>query len=167
MALKLGRISSLYVAFDLNPTASFLQLGKAVDITTNFNTQEVEFTNHDSDGYREYLAGWIDGTVDASYRYDEADAAQMGLIDTFDYAGFHAGPPATIGTTWDPLANFPTVRLKISFDTTSGAPTTGTDFYEFTAIVTSLSIDSANEDVDNMNVTFRLTGTPQNFRATA
>ena len=158
MALKLGRASSLYVAFDTNPAAVYLHLAKAVDITTNFNTQEVEFTNHDSAGYREYLAGWIDGTVDASVRYDEADAAQMGLVDTFD---------TTPATVWDPTTNFPEVRLKISFDTTSGAPTAGSDYYEFTAIITSLSIDSSNEDVDNMSVTFRLTGAPQSFRATA
>ena len=158
MAVKLGRISSLYVAFDTNPAAVYLQLPKAFDLTTNLKTQEIECTNHDSGGYREYKAGYIDGTVDATVRYDEADAAQMGLIDSFD---------STPTTTWDPAGNWPEVRLKISFDTTSGAPTTGTDYYEFNAIITSLSVDSANEDVDNMSVSFRLTGAPVNFRATA
>ena len=164
MALKLGRISSLYIAFDTNPSAVYHQLGKAVDLTFNLNAQEVETTNHDSAGYREYLAGYIDGTVEATVRYDEADTAQMALVDTFNRAGFDAG---TIVTTWDPLADFPTVLLKVSFDTTSGAPTVGTDFYVFSALITSMSLDSANEDVDNMSFTFRLTGAPTSFRATA
>lgn len=154
MAVKLGRISAIYVSFDLAvaPTA---QLGKLVDTTLNMNTQEVEFTNHDSGGYREYLAGFIDCTLDGSARYDEADTEQMGLLDTFD---------TTPTTTF---SAFPQCRLRICFDNTSGSMTTGADFYDWNGIVTSLSIDSANEDVDNINFTFRLTGAPTAFRSTA
>tara|TARA_R110000824_G_scaffold237140_1_gene425933 strand:- start:1593 stop:2060 length:468 start_codon:yes stop_codon:yes gene_type:complete len=154
MALKLGRISSIYVSFDL-AVAPTLQLGKLVDITMNLNAQEVETTNHDSAGYREYLAGYIDGTIEGSARYDEADAEQMGLLDTFDTT------PATT------FSAFPQCRLRICFDNAAGAMTTGADYYDYTAIVTSMSLDSANEDVDNISFTFRLTGAPTAFRTAA
>lgn len=156
MAVKLGRISAIYVSFDL-ASAPSTQIGKLVDVTMNLNTQEVETTNHDSAGYREYLAGWIDGTIDGSARYDEANAQQMGLLDTFD----------ADGTTTTTFSDFPKCRLRICFDNASGSMTSTADFYDWNAIVTSLSIDAANEDVDNINFTFRLTGTPTSFRAAA
>ena len=147
MAVKLGRISKLAISLDAGVT--FADIGKLVDCSLALTTQEVEFTNHDSAGYREFLAGFIEGTMDGSARYDEANVPQNELIDTFD------STPASTFTSW------PNIQLRFRPEEASGE-----DEYTWNAICTSLTIDTTNEDVDGLSFSFRLTAAPVLFRAT-
>ena len=154
MAVLAGRISILQVSFDAG--ATFTTIGKLVDISMTMNTSEIEFTNHDSAGYREYLPSFIDGTVEGSARDDEANAVQMGILDSADRT------PATTYSAW------PNVQIRVVMETSAASPAgvSGADEYKFNAFCTTFTLDSANEDVDQVNFSFRITGQPVAYRDT-
>lgn len=154
MAVLAGRISILQISLDQGVT--FTTIGKLVDISMTMNTSEIEFTNHDSAGYREYLPSFIDGTIEGSARYDESNATQMAILDSGDSS------PASGYLDW------PNVQLRVVMETSAAAPTgvTGADEYKFNAFCTTFTLDSANEDVDQLSFSFRITGAPVAYRDT-
>lgn len=75
-----GRLSRVQVSFDNGVTYS--NLGGIVDVTLNGNVDELECTDHDSNGIREWEPNHIDFTMDLSLRYDEDEPAQVDLLNT-------------------------------------------------------------------------------------
>lgn len=69
-----GRLAKLQVATTSGGT--YEDFGGIVDVTMNFNVDELECTSHDSNGAREYIPNHHDATLDVSARWLDGDAGQ-------------------------------------------------------------------------------------------
>lgn len=79
MAKKLGRAGRLEASFDNGTTWGLV--GKIIDQTLDDNTEEVDATTHDSNGYREYEIGLTDASLTFNIMYDEQDPSHSSLLE--------------------------------------------------------------------------------------
>lgn len=79
MSKKLGRAGRLELSFDNGTTWGFA--GKIVDQTLEENTEEIDATTHDSNGFREYEIGLSDGSLTFNIMYDDQDPSHANLLE--------------------------------------------------------------------------------------
>lgn len=133
MARQAGRIQKLAVSTDGG--TNYTEVKGIADATLNLEQAELTTTAHDDGDFETFIVGRKNGSIDVTVRYDEADAGQQTLLDSF-----------FDGTTLD-------YRWRMRGDV-SGAR-------ELTAkgIITSQPQAAPNDDVASMDTTIRLTGT--------
>lgn len=78
MACIPGRLSRV----QMNTGSGYDNLGGIVDVSLNGNVDELECTDHDSDGIREFLPNHLDFTMDMTLRWDEDEPRQIDLLYT-------------------------------------------------------------------------------------
>lgn len=78
MACIPGRLSRVQI----DTGSGFNNLGGIVDVTLNGNVDELECTDHDSDGIREFVPNHLDFTMDMTLRWDEDEPQQIELLNT-------------------------------------------------------------------------------------
>ena len=78
MSCIAGRLSRV----QMNTGGGYSNLGGIVDVTLNGNVDELECTDHDSDGIREYVPNHLDFTMDLTLRWDEDEPEQINLLNT-------------------------------------------------------------------------------------
>lgn len=78
MACIPGRLSRV----QMNIGSGYNNLGGIVDVTLNGNVDELECTDHDSNGIREYVPNHLDFTMDMTLRWDEDEPQQIELLNT-------------------------------------------------------------------------------------
>ena len=82
MAKTQGRLGSVQ-ASSSGLVAGLTTVGGLVDGTLNGDQSSIKTTSHDSGQFEEYLPGRKSFTMDLKCHYDEADAGQGALIDSF------------------------------------------------------------------------------------
>lgn len=132
MSLIPGRLNRLYVSDDGGST--FTLLGCLQDATLTPNVDEIDATCKDSPGgYRDWLAGFSDGSIDGTIAHDKDDAGQQ-ILRT---AGFGKS----------------TIRARWRMEEVSGADENIAD-----CIVTSFPQDAPRDDLGVNTFTLRLKG---------
>lgn len=117
-----GRLSKLEVSTDGG--ATYLPVGGIVDVTPNFNLDELEVTSHDDAGHRRFIPNHDDMTLDGSMRFIDGDPGQDAVINALGnktmlafryYPSIHAGKKMITGSL------FPTsVALGAPLDDAQG-----------------------------------------------
>jgi len=82
MSVRQGRFG--IIAFSFDGGVTYTNGSRVVDITINQETDEVEFTSHDSQGNREYQAGLSNSSIDFNLIYDDSDAGFINLENSYD-----------------------------------------------------------------------------------
>lgn len=131
MAILQGQVSKLMVSDDGGTT--YTAVGQRVDMTLNLNKAEIDASHMDTQGWSEYLEGRKDATIDFTVRYDEADAGQIMLIDSY----------------------FDDTVLDFKFMLKEEA---GANAYTASGFVTSLSPAPSDGSPTDMSGSIRLTG---------
>lgn len=132
MSLIPGRLNRLHLSDDGGST--FTLLGCLQDATLNRNNDELDATCKDSTGgWRDFLLGFKDGTIDGSVKWDGVDAGQ-------DILRTASGAGSTIRARW---------RMEES---------SGADEIEADCIVTTETQEAPMEDISTMSFTLRLKG---------
>ena len=131
MARIAGRLGRIAVSSDGGST--FVILGCLIDGTLNGSNEELDVTCHEDGQFKDFISGRKDATIDASLHWDEADAGQVKVKDAF----------------------FADSILRVRFRMQEA---TGLQEYEANSIVTNFSPTSPNDDVADVDVTFRLKG---------
>lgn len=128
MPVSQGRFARLALSFDGGLTYS--DAARVVDVTVNEETEEVDFTSHDSVGHREFQPGLSSSTLDYNVIYDSSDPGYVALENahiaksTFQFRfrvlGDGSGLPQRIGTgfitsftTGAPLDGMATVDISL------------------------------------------------------
>lgn len=128
MACIPGRLSRVQI----NTGSGYNNLGGIVDATLNGNVDELECTDHDSDGIREYTPNHLDFTMDITMRWDEDEPQQIELLNT--------------------LIPSPTTFLLYFFLEN----VTGRTRFEADAFITSYSPGGPLDDTAGLDVSMRL-----------
>ena len=82
MPLFGGFESQIQLSFDGGST--YNNLPKLSDLSPDFTADEIDVSNHDTAGWKEYLAGLLDGSVSLEYfLIDSDDAVQTALETAF------------------------------------------------------------------------------------
>ena len=123
-----GRLSRV----QMNTGSGYNNLGGIVDVTLNGNVDEIECTDHDSNGIREFLPNHLDFTMDITLRWDEDEPQQIELLNT--------------------LIPSPTTFLLYFFL----EDTTGRVQFESDAFITTYSPSGPLDDVAGLDVSLRL-----------
>lgn len=132
MAVIPGRLNRLHLSDDGGST--FILLGCLEDAALNRNNDELDASCKDSPGgWRDFLIGFKDGTIDGSVKWDDADAGQQ-ILKVASAAG------STIRARW---------RME---------ELTGADEVEADCLVTTETQDAPLEDISTMPFTLRLKG---------
>ncbi len=132
MATKVGRLALIDISTDGGTV--YNTIGRLVDGTVEMTTDEIDYSSHDSGGFREFEAGLTSGQITATFVYDEDETEQEAL-----YSAFLAR------TTRD-----------FRFVTESGAPNAA---ITAEGIVTSFSHSAGLDAMQMIDVTIRLSGT--------
>ena len=130
MACIPGRLSRVQVSFDNGTT--YANLGGIVDATLNGNVDELECTDHDSNGIREYVPNHLDFTMDLTMRWDEDEPSQVDLEATIF--------PSPV-----------TFKLYFLLENASGRRR-----YEADAFITTFSPSGPLDDTAGLDVSLRL-----------
>lgn len=80
MSKIVGRLGAIKHSLD---NVTYTAINGLVDGTLNGSQAEIKVTSHDDGAYETYLAGRKDWTVDAKLHYDEADAGQIAVTNSF------------------------------------------------------------------------------------
>ena len=81
MAKVQGQLSKLLVSTDDGVT--YLNVGQRLDASLSLSKAEIDASNMDSGEWEEYMEGRGSATIDFNAHYDEDDAGQAALIDSF------------------------------------------------------------------------------------
>jgi hypothetical protein len=138
MTCVLGRLGTLNVSNDGG--LSYVPLGSLMDATLNISVDELECTNHDSGGAREFVPNYHDITLDFTNHWDDFDPGQNIVLQ------------AMFAKTL--------LRLQFALQTATGAKV-----FEGEAFATSLTAGSPNDDIASFDGTFRVSKPVMGYQA--
>lgn len=133
MAKNRGDVSFLELSDDGGST--WTRLGNEQTMTVNENRDEIEVTDKDSQGFREYLASYKDLTIDVEGYLNPDDSGQAILID-------HVLNDTSIQARWAFVEG------------------TGEDQYEAPVFHTDHSRDNTFDDAGSFSATLRVKEKP-------
>lgn len=117
-----------------------LRVGASVDVngivdgSISLEVEELDSTTHDSGGFREFLTGRMAGTMDFTMKWDGSDTGQLALE----------------------TASFDRTQIAVEFRMNTGSTLRE---YTGTAQITNWAPNGPNDDVAELSVSMRLTGT--------
>lgn len=129
MAKIAGKLQTL----EIDDGGGFVTINGIVDATLNGEVDQLDSTTHDNVNSRTFIPNRFSGTIDGTLKWDEADAGQVDVMDSF--------------------LNKTTVSYRFRMQT-------GTGFYEFTASgnVNTFNASGPNDDVAEIAFTIQITG---------
>lgn len=133
MAVYQGRLSQLFI--QRVGEAIYTQVCGVQELTLNREQSEAEYSNHCSEGWREFLPDWSAATISGSGVWDEDDDGQQELETAYEDKE---------------VASF-------QFYMADGA---GLNLYTCDGFVTDLSPNGPNEGPGDFSLGIRLSGKP-------
>lgn len=133
----LGRSTEFKVARN---GAALAAIAKLTDFSFSLNAGEIDTTTFDDAGLRSYVKGNRDMTMDISFIFDTADAAQKDVIQSWSNTSGVDAAAANAGGILD-------FQVKVDGSNT---------FMEGKCFVTSISYSTGEEDVQRVDASLRV-----------
>lgn len=130
-----NKVAGASVILKVKKDSNYIAIGGQTGASINRNADTIEVTNKVSDGYREYVAGWKDWSIDCDAFVTLGDEGQTLLEEKF------ANGEAI------------EVSVRIGGDQTAAGVT-----YKGNAIITSLSTDLSQDDAVTYALSLQGTG---------
>lgn len=130
-----NKVAGASVILKVKKDNSFVAIGGQTGASINRNAETIEVTNKVSEGYREYVAGWKDWSIDCDAFVTLGDEGQTALEEKF--------------------ANGEAIDVSVRIGDTSNA---NGITYAGKAIITSLSTDLSQDDAVTYALSLQGTG---------
>lgn len=129
------KVSGASVLLTVEKEGAFIPVGGQTGATINRNSETIDVTNKVSEGYKEYVAGWKDWSVDSDAFVTLGDEGQACLEEAF------AEGTAVV------------VELRIGSDSNAKGVT-----YKGNALITSMSTDLSQDNAVTYSLSLQGTG---------